>query len=191
MISPAEFEIAVRGLLRLARFDAAFAGFFDLSREGARRSFRLALPLLPISLWLFNFNTTWPEGSDTVRIGAAEVIGYVLGWTLLPLVLLWCGRAFNLRPRVFGAIAVYNWLSVLSVAIQIPISVAVRLGLDPTTGTVLGEGGMIFITACEFFAFKRLLGIAFEAALALAVTDFFLTLLVLREVVLPLALGKF
>jgi len=154
MINFAEFEIALRGLLRLARFDAAFAGFFDLSREGARRSFRLAFPLLPINLLLFNLNITWPNGSDMVRIGSAEVIGYTLGWILLPLLVLWCGHAFKLGPKVFGAVAVYNWLSVLSVVIQVPISVAMRFGLDPTVGGVLSEGGVIFITACEFFAFN-------------------------------------
>ncbi|HVY99662.1 MAG TPA: hypothetical protein VHA35_09180 [Dongiaceae bacterium] len=191
MISFAEFEIAVRGLLHLVRFDAAFAGFFDLSREGARRSFRLAFPLLPISLLAFNLNIKWPDGSDMVRIGAAELIGYTLGWTLLPLLLLWCGQAFRLGPRVFGAVAVYNWLSVLSVAIQLPISVAVRLGFDQTIGGLLSEGGVIFITACEFFAFKRLLGVAFEAALALAITDFFIGWLLIRELIVPLALGQF
>jgi hypothetical protein len=190
MISFAEFEIALRGLLRLARFDAAFAGFFDLSREGARRSFRLAFPLLPVTLLLFNLNIQWPADSDVFRIGAAELIGYTLGWTLFPLVVLGCGQIFKIGPKVFSAIAVYNWLSVLSVAIQVPISVAIRLGFDEATGTVLGIGGMIFITACEFFAFKRLLGVAFEAALAFALTDFFLSWLLMNELIFPLALGK-
>src|SRR5689334_2583397 len=71
MISFAEFEIAFRGLLRLARFDGAFAGFFDLSQDGARRSFRLALPLLPVNLFLINLNVPWPQGSEVMRIGTA------------------------------------------------------------------------------------------------------------------------
>jgi hypothetical protein len=191
MISFAEFEIAFRGLLRLARFDGAFAGFFDLSQDGARRSFRLALPLLPVNLFLFNLNVPWPQDSDVVRIGSAELIGYALGWTLMPLVLLYCGRGFKLGPKVFGAVAVYNWLSVLSMLIQLPISLAIRAGLDPTVGGIVSEGGVIFITACEFFAFKRLLGVAFEAALALAITDFILGLLLVQEVIVPLALGRY
>jgi hypothetical protein len=191
MISFAEFEIAFRGLLRLARFDGAFAGFFDLSQDGARRSFRLAFPLLPVNLFLFNLNVPWPEGSEAVRIGSAELIGYALGWTLMPLLLLYCGRAFKLGPKVFGALAVYNWLSVLSVLIQLPISLAIRAGLDPTVGGIVSEGGVVFITACEFFAFKRLLGVMFEAALALALTDFILGLLLVQELIVPLALGKY
>jgi hypothetical protein len=170
MISIAEFEIALRGLLRLARFDAGFSGFFDLSKDGARRSFLLALPLLPINLLLFNLNVTWPDGSDPMRI--------------------WCGHAFKMGPKVFGAVAVYNWLSVLSIAIQLPISIAIRFGFDPTIGAVLSEGGVIFITACEFFAFKRLLGIAFEAALALAIADFVIGWVLVQELIVPLAIGQ-
>jgi hypothetical protein len=190
MISIAEFEIALRGLLRLARFDAGFSGFFDLSKDGARRSFLLALPLLPVNLLLFNLNITWPDGSDPMRIGAAELIGYALGWVLLPLLLLWCGHAFKMGPKVFGAVAVYNWLSVLSIAIQLPISIAIRFGFDPTIGAVLSEGGVIFITACEFFAFKRLLGVAFEAALALAIADFIIGWVLVQELIVPLAIGQ-
>jgi hypothetical protein len=190
MISFAEIEIAFRGLLRLARFDGAFAGFFDLSQDGARRSFRLAFPLLPINLFLFNLNIKWPADSDLVRIGAAQVIGYALGWTLMPLLLLYCGRAFKLGPKVYGAVAVYNWLNVLLVLIQLPISLAIHAGLDETVGFTLGLASTIFVTACEFFAFKRLLGVAFEGALALAITDFLVGVLLWREVVVPLALGK-
>jgi hypothetical protein len=194
MISLAEFEIAFRGLLRLARFDGAFAGFFDLTQDGARRSFRLAFPLLPINLLLLNLNVKWPDDSDVLRIGTAEVIGYAFGWILMPLVLLYCGPAFKLGSKVFGALAVYNWLSVLSVLIQLPITLAVRAGLDPTggaAGDIASWGGVIFITACEFFAYKRLLGVVFEAALALALVDFVLGLLLVQAVIVPLALGKY
>jgi hypothetical protein len=191
MISFAEFKIAFRGLLRLARFDGAFAGFFDLSQDGARRSFWLALPLLPVNLFLFNLNVPWPQGSDPVRIGSAELIGYALGWMLMPLVLLYCGRGFKLGPKVFGALAVYNWLNVLSLLVQCPIALAVRAGLDPAVGGIIGEGGLIFVTACEFFAFKRLLGVVFEAALALSIIDFVLSHLLVEAVIVPLALGKY
>jgi hypothetical protein len=191
MISFAEFEIALRGLFRLMRFDAAFAGFFDLSQNGAKRSFRLAIPLLPVYLLLLNLNTPWPEGADVVRIGSAELIGYVLSWVIMPLLLMWCASAFRFGPRVYGAIAVYNWLSVLSTALQVPISVAIYLGLDPDLGDLLGHGAAIFITACEFFVFKRLLDIAFEGALALALTDFLLGWLIVQMLIVPLAVGQF
>jgi hypothetical protein len=189
MISFAEFEIALRGLVRLARFDAAFAGFFDLSREGARRSFRLAFPLLPVYLLLIHLNTRWPDGTDMTRVICAELIGYALMWTVFPLLLLSVGRVANLGPRVFGAVAVYNWLSVLALGIQIPIAIAAYMGLDPQVAELLDHGVEIFVIACEFFVFKRLLNIAFEAALALAIVDFILGWLILLLAIAPLARG--
>lgn len=189
MISFAEFEIALRGLLRLARFDAGFAGFFDLSRDGARRSFRLALPLLPVYLLLIHLNSPWPPTVDMARVVIAELIGYALMWTLFPLLLLYMARVFPFGPRVFGAVAVYNWLSVLSLGIQIPISIATYLGLDPQLADWLGHGVDIFVVACEFFLFKRLLEVAFEAALGLAVVDFVLGRAIIYLIIIPLAQG--
>ncbi|MES1151947.1 MAG: hypothetical protein ABUL54_08630 [Dongia sp.] len=189
MISFAEFEIAVRGLLRLARFDAAFAGFFDLSREGARRSFRLAFALLPVYLLLIHLNSPWPPEMDIARIVSAELIGYALMWTCFPLLLLYGAQMLKPGPRIFGAVAVYNWISVLSLGIQVPISIAVYLGLDAQVGDLLGHGVDIFVIACEFFAFKRLLEIAFEGALALAVVDFILGRAIVYLVIVPLARG--
>jgi hypothetical protein len=189
MISFAEFEIALRGLLRLARFDAGFAGFFDLSREGARRSFLLAFPLLPLYLLLIHLNSPWPPDADMARIVAAELIGYALMWTLFPLLLLWGAQKARLGPRVFGAVTVWNWLSVLALGIQVPISIAVYLGLDPGIGDLLGHAIDIFVIACEFFVFKRLLDIAFEAALALAITDWILGRAIVYLVIVPLAHG--
>jgi len=174
MISLAEFEIALRGLLRLARFDAGFAGFFDLSKDGAKRSFRLALPLLPFYLLLLNLNAKWPEDADPARIGAAELIGYVLMWVAFPLLLLMGARLLDREGRVYGAIAVYNWLSVLAVAIQLPVEIATYYGLDRSWGDGLSLVALIFVTACEFFAFKRLLEVGFEIATALVVVEYVL-----------------
>jgi len=189
MISFAEFEIALRGLLRLARFDAAFAGFFDLSRGGARRSFRLAFVLLPVYLVLVHLNSPWPAGMDVTRIVSAELIGYALMWTCFPLLLLYGAQTLKPGPRIFGAVAVYNWISVLSLGIQVPISIATYLGLDPQVGELLGYGVDLFVIACEFYAFKRLLDIAFEGALALAILDFIMGRAIIYLVIVPLARG--
>lgn len=189
MISIAEFGFALRGLARLARFDAAFVGFFDLSREGALRSFRLAVPLLPIYLLLVNLNTPWPATFEMGRIVGAEVIGYALAWTAFPLLLLSIAGKVDFGSRAFGAIAVYNWLSVLSLGIQLPITIAAYLGLNPDFAELLGYGVDLFVIACEFFVFKRLLEIAFEWALALAIVDFILGRAIVYLIIVPLAQG--
>jgi hypothetical protein len=187
MISFAELEIALLGLLRLARFDAGFAGFFDLSLQGARRSFRLALPLLPVWLLLLNLNTDWKD-ADVTRVGAAEMIGYVLSWVSFPLLLLAAAPLIDRGPRVYGAIAIYNWLSVLSAALQLPIEIASYYGMDDTWNMVFSLASMIFVLACEFFAFRRILEIGFEMALALVVVDFILGRIIVN-LLIGMALG--
>jgi hypothetical protein len=171
MISFAEFEIALLGLLRLARFDAGFAGFFDLSREGARRSFRLAFPLLPVWLVILNLNTDWKD-ADLTRVGIAELIGYALSWICFPLLLLSSARVLDRGARIFGAIAIYNWLSVLAMGLQLPIEIAAYYGMSDAWTLTLSYGSMFFVLACEFFAFRRILETTVEMALVLVVIDF-------------------
>ncbi|WP_395014913.1 hypothetical protein [Dongia sp.] len=175
MISFAEFEIALHGLLRLARFDAGFAGFFDLSARGARRSFRLALPLLPIVLFLIHLRAKWPEDTDMVRVVLGELITYGLGWVSFPLLLFYAGRAIDREARIYGAIAVYNWLSILSIGLQIPIVVAGYYGLDDSVVYDLFWLVILFVTACEFFAFWRLLGTGIGVIVALVLAEFSLS----------------
>jgi hypothetical protein len=175
MISFAEFEIALLGLLRLARFDAGFAGFFDLSAQGARRSFRLALPLLPIVLFLMHLGARWPEGTDMTRVVFGQLIGYALGWVSFPLLLFYAGRAIDREARIYGAIAVYNWLAILSIGLQLPIVVAGYYGLDDGVVNDLIWLVILFVTACEFFAFWRLLGTGMGVIIALVVAEFSLS----------------
>ncbi|GAB2177105.1 hypothetical protein [Dongia sp. agr-C8] len=175
MISFAEFEIALLGLLRLARFDAGFAGCFDLSARGARRSFRLAALLLPIVLFLIHLGAKWPEGTDMGRVVFGELISYALGWVSFPLLLFYAGRAIDREARVYGAIAVYNWLSILSVGLQFPIVVAGYYGLDDSLVYGLFWLVIVFVTACEFFAFWRLLDTGIGVIIALVVAEFSLS----------------
>ena len=174
MISFAEIEIALLGLLRLARFDAAFAGFFDLSQQGARRSFRLALWLLPVVLLLMNLNARWTEETDMGRVVFGELIVYSLGWTCFSLLLVYIAPMIDRRSRIYGAIAIYNWLTLLSVALQAPIAIAIYYGLDLQWASALSDIALLFVTACEFFAFQRLLELRLGFTIALVGFDFVL-----------------
>lgn len=174
MISFAEIEIALLGLLRLARFDAAFAGFFDLSQQGARRSFRLALWLLPVVLLLMNLNARWTEETDMGRVVFGELIVYSLGWTCFSLLLVYIAPMIDRRSRIYGAIAIYNWLTLLSIALQAPIGIAIYYGLDLQWASALSDIALLFVTACEFFAFQRLLELRLGFTIALVGFDFVL-----------------
>lgn len=187
MISFAELEIALLGLLRLARFDAGFAGFFDLTRNGARRSFRLAMPLLPLWLLLLNLNTDWKD-SDMTRVISAELIGYVLSWVSFPLLLLLAAPLIDRGPKIYGAVAIYNWLSVLSMGLQVPIEIAAYSGMGTAWDLTLSLAALFFVLACEFFAFRRILEISIEMTIALVVVDFILGRIIVNLLV-GMALG--
>jgi hypothetical protein len=187
MINFAEFEIALLGLLRLARFDAAFAGFFDLSREGARRSFRLAIPILPLWLLLLNLNTDWKD-VDMTRVVSAELIGYVLSWVSFPLILLMGAPLIDRGSRIYGAVAIYNWISVISMGLQLPIEIASYYGMGADWNYMLSIAALLFVLACEFFAFRRILEISLQMTIAHVVVDFILGRILINLLV-GMALG--
>jgi hypothetical protein len=188
MISFAEFEIGLLGLLRLARFDAGFAGFFDLSRPGARRSFRLALPLLPIWLLLINLKLDWKD-ADLTRVGVAELICYALSWICFPLLLLVSARVIDRGARIYGAVAIYNWISVLAMALQLPVEIAAFYGMSDAWTLTLSYGCLFFVLSCEFFAFRRILETTVEMALVLVVIDFIIGRIIFN-LLAGLALGN-
>jgi hypothetical protein len=172
MISFPEFGFALQGLARLARFDAGFSGFFDLSVQGARRSFWLAIPLLPFFLLVELLNVQLPAEADMVRIYAAEIIGYAIAWAVFPLTLLLGARLIERGPRIHATIAVYNWLWVLSIALYLPVTIAQYLGLGVGLAVVLRFAVLAFSIACEWFAFRRLLEVGVQMTAALVVIDF-------------------
>ncbi|HEY4164878.1 MAG TPA: hypothetical protein VGM59_17550 [Dongiaceae bacterium] len=172
MISFPEFSFALQGLARLARFDAGFSSFFDLSQQGARRSFWLAVPFLPFFLVLELLNARFPAGTDIVRVYSGEIIGYALSWIAFPLTLLLGARLLDRGPRIFATIVVYNWLWVLAVALYLPITIAQYLGLDAGIAAILHLCVLAFTLACEWFAFRRLLDVGIQMTVALVVVDF-------------------
>jgi hypothetical protein len=110
-----------------------------------------------------------------MRIGSAELIGYVLSWVSFPLLLLTGAKLLDRGTRIYGAVAIYNWLSVLYAGLQLPIEIANFYGLSDDLSSTLGIALLFFVTACEFFAFKRILEVRFEIALALVAVDFILS----------------
>jgi hypothetical protein len=79
------------------------------------------------------------------------------------------------RSRIFGAITIYNWLTVLAIALQFPLSLAIYYGLDLQWGGILSDLVLCFVTAIEFFAFQRLLELRVGLTIALVAVDFVLS----------------
>ena len=178
MITLAEAGIALRGVGRILRFDPDFIRYFDRSRSGALRSFWMAVPLLPIfvlRLYLLHDPQTPPIDS---RMFCAMLIGYVLNWIVFPLVLLSLAPVMERKTQVIGTIAVYNWLSLLFILMDVPIIALGAAGLDVSLLQLLDLATLLVALVCEGFILAVTLQIRGFSAAALVLLDFILGQLV-------------
>jgi hypothetical protein len=168
-----EFRLACRGLYRLALFDRSFLGYFDRSTAGVLRSFGLLVPLTPLFLAL-----VWAADDRSVpSIGlylSAKALAYLYSWILLPFVILTAGRLLERDTDAPGCIAVYNWVSVLLIALQLPATAIVMVGA-PGLAQLLNLAVFAISLAIEGFLFVVAMRIALWQAAALVAVDVVLT----------------
>src|ERR1044072_7810564 len=144
MFSWAEFRLAFCGLLLLNRVEAQFVRHFDRSVAGALRSFWLALFILPYEI-LSTYLVALPHNVPSMGFFlAADVIGYLLGWTLFPLLLLSLERTLDREREMPGCIAVLNWSSLIGIALQLPSLLILFLGFGEDFATGIAYTGVLF-----------------------------------------------
>lgn len=110
MLSTKEIRAALTGFLLLLRFDSRFADWFDRSPAGARRSFRLMLPLLPLTLTRLFIAVDVAPDANPVIVATSIATYYVLGWIVFPLLLILIGRMIAKESEAKSALSAYNWL---------------------------------------------------------------------------------
>ncbi|HEY2889210.1 MAG TPA: hypothetical protein VGJ31_01215 [Dongiaceae bacterium] len=132
MLSLAEISHATYGAWRLALFDAGGMRYFDRSLEGFWRSFRVALLVAPGAILL-----AWLDLADGhahggwFRIGAGEVITYVLSWTAFPLAAYYLTQFIGRSERYLGYITADNWASVIETALFLVAGAIAHTGIIP------------------------------------------------------------
>jgi hypothetical protein len=182
MISLAETRFALRGLLRILRFDSSFVQFYDRSRDGAVRSFWLAAPLLLIFLLRLYLQHDPQQPPLTLRMSAAMVIAYAINWAYFPLFLIWVSRFIDRQTKVVGCIAVYNWLSILAIFTSLPISLLGWAGMDDGFLQALDLVSVVISLVCEGYILAVCLQISGFFAAAFVILD-----LVLNQILFTLA----
>jgi hypothetical protein len=172
MRSWAEARAAFTGLMLLLRFDAGFVNWFDRSPEGARHSFRLMVPMLPV--FLFRLFTEVDLASAATPILAIVTIGtcYVLGWVMFPLILILVGRAIERETQAIGALSSYNWfgagLSVIACALSLVESSGALGGIPSLLFSALIIASLVY----ETYQLHVLMGIGYFGAGILAIVDY-------------------
>lgn len=172
MLNVIEIRAALKGLLLLLRFDAQFVNWFDRSPLGARRSFRLMWPLLPLTLTrLFMAVDAAPDVSPVIVVTSVATY-YVLGWIAFPLLLIVIGRALERESQAIGALSAYNWFGFL---LSILAFLLALMGLSEP----LRDASDFLLTALivaslvyEAFLLNTLTGIGYFGSGLLAVIDY-------------------
>ena len=164
MISFFELSLSFQGSLKLLRFDFSGLHMIDTSGTGARRSFWLALYLLPYSL----LRVTQGEFAYDIAAGLflpftlAWLVFYCMRWVMFPVLVMFVTRNFGASHPGAAIIAVSNWISLpwvvfssliwalspilpaeLSATIQLLGFIYVIVVLAACYGTVLKRGTLV------------------------------------------------
>ena len=169
-----EFRLGCQGLYRLASLNRGFLSYFDRSTAGAVRSFGLALPLLPLHLWLVWLTIGQPLPSVELYL-TAKTVGYAYNWILFPFVILAAAQLLHRNQEAAGCITIYNWTSVLWMFLQLPISLMVALAIAPDMAMLLNYVLFAASLVIEGFLFISTLRVVLWQAAAMVAIDFVLT----------------
>jgi hypothetical protein len=171
------------GAWRFARLDRGAMLWFDRGIDGLWRSFWAAAVAYPGFIVLLVLRTApaqW-QASGGWRVLAVETIGYVIGWTLFPLVILpfcrWLGRA----GEAIDFIIAYNWSQVLQTGLFLGLAALEGGGLMPgaAAGPIFGLA-FLAVLAYEWFIARVALDAGGVAATAVVLIDLVLNAVVQR-----------
>ena len=175
MITINEVGSAVYGAYRLAKQDPDGLAFFDRSANGALKSFYAAALLLP-----FDFAVTTADKWDflvkTESIPtwlALESIAYIIGWTLIPVLMISVARWIDRWDRFCDFVAAFNWSHVLITAAFLPLQTLRFTGLIPLgVFQFFGFGVLFAVLFYLWFVFKVSLNISGGMAASLVVAQY-------------------
>ena len=178
MISINEIASAVYGTYRFARRDPGGLAYFDRSAEGAIRSFFAAVLLLPV-----HFALTVADKWDFLQIAsiphwfALEVTLYVIGWTLIPLIMVTVTRWIDRWDQFCDFIVAYNWSHILITAVWVPLQILRIAEIIPLQVFQLFGFGLLFaVLVYRWFLVKVSLNIDGGMAAALVAGEYFIGL---------------
>jgi hypothetical protein len=174
---------ALYGAYRLARFDTGGMAFFNVTPGGFWKSFFAAVIVLPLYLLLLAVRLRYGVADTTPsRFLAIELIAYVIGWVIYPLVMATVTRLIDREPRYIGYVVAYNWASVWQNLFYLPIAILSVAGpLAGNAGSSLAVAALVVVLVYAWFV----------ARTALAIPGLFAVPLVGLDVVLGLLLNGF
>lgn len=157
MITINEVGSALYGAYRLAKRDPGGMAFFDRSANGALKSFFAAALILPFDIARMTANR-WDFLVETESLStwiALVSIGYVIDWTLIPVLMISVVRWIDRWDQFCDFIVAYNWSHVLIMAAFLPLHTLRLTGLIPLSVFQFFGMGLLFAALFYlWFVFK-------------------------------------
>lgn len=192
MVNPRELSIALYGAWRFATLDRAAIQFFDNTEQAFWKSFNAAWIALPAYalLVLLSF-VQHPVDAGPFRILSVELISYVIGWVLFPLVMVAFTDTTKCAQHYFRFIAAWNWSIVLQAYFFLGVSAFSASGTVPESlGGLISLVATLAIFFYQGFIAKTTLGLTIPAAILIVVIDLMIAIglsLISRSLYLPVA----
>lgn len=172
-VSSGDIIRGVWGAWRLARRDTGGMAMFDISPDGAAKSFFaavLAFPLYLVMAMLVS-GAEWPRLLLFWPL-LVETLGFVIGWILMPAALTWILPHLGRSGRLEEGIVTYNWAQLLITVTQFGLVLLFVAGLLPgPLSTVIGLGVAILCYLYEGFVLKTALEVEILVAAGLVAFD--------------------
>jgi hypothetical protein len=179
-----ELRLAVRGLLRLARFNPDFPRFFDRSAAGALRSFWLMVPLYPFYLLQLWNSEVLSRVTDSTQFFLAMSVGYLNLWLVPPLLIALIAPRVGRDAEMPGCITVYNWTGVLNIGAALPLILLDLAGVSADLMSVPYKVLLLVSLVWEAFLLTHTLRVPLWQAALAAGGDYFITHWVLLSIFL-------
>lgn len=177
-----EIARALRGTLKLARFDATALANFDRSYDGFWRSFFAAALAAPPYFMLVALRM--PEGQElTLHLFLVELGGYVVSWLAYPYAVTILVQVVDRTEHYFDYMVPYNWAVVLQVFLLLAVALLAQAGIIPPRPAMLLEAAAVAaIMIYQGFIARAGLLIGPAQAVAFVAIDLLLNLLIARLV---------
>ena len=172
--------LTLQGIRRLSRFDQVGFLFFDASRKGFWRSFGSALVCLPLWGLAEYQQVTTLHGDAALRFLFIQITAFAVSWLAYPLLVLQIADWFGVWPNYYRYMVAYNWFQPVVQLIWLPLVVLEFFPSDQTTE--MAEVLFLLIEGAQgaygWFLARYGLGVSASTALALAIIDSLLGLLI-------------
>jgi hypothetical protein len=166
--------------------DPGGVAYFNISVEGFWRSFFAAVLIAPayVGLIIVRDIGLSPEVADSGPLPETfnflpEVFTYIMGWIIWPLAMLIVVRLLNQTQNYVPYIIVYNWASVIQIAILLPVAILTRGGIFPEqAAAIIGIIATLVVLFYLWFVTRTVLQVRDWAAAGVVVMDVLIGVLI-------------